>query len=86
MSGSSIELRLLVGNSLDQMDRRLSDLDGVTLHLKERAHSLGILLDPLMSLEAQAASVMQSALLQLQLVTQLHPVWTRITLLLLSMF
>ena len=37
-------------------------LDGVALPLKEQVHSLGVLLKPSLSLEAQVASVAWSAL------------------------
>ena len=48
-------------------------LDGVALPLKEHVHSLGVLLEPSMSLEAQVASVAQSAFYQLWLVAPLCP-------------
>ncbi|KAF7252767.1 putative RNA-directed DNA polymerase from transposon BS [Varanus komodoensis] len=48
-------------------------LNGVALPLKDRVHSLGVLLNPELSLEAQVTEVVRSAFLQLQLVHQLHP-------------
>ena len=48
-------------------------LDGVALPLKEQVHSLGVLLDPSLSLEAQVTSVAQNNHYQLWLVHQLHP-------------
>lgn len=57
----------------DRVDRRLFDLDGVALPLKERVCSLGILLDPLPLLEAWVAFVVQSAIHQLWQVAQMHP-------------
>ena len=48
---------LLVGGSSDQIVGVQPVLDGVALHLKEQAHSLGALLELSLSLEAQVASV-----------------------------
>ncbi|KAF7238180.1 Complement C1q-like protein 3 [Varanus komodoensis] len=48
-------------------------LDGVALPLKDRVHSLGVLLDPELSLEFQVAVVARSAFLQLRLIHQLRP-------------
>ncbi|XP_061451815.1 uncharacterized protein LOC133369973 [Rhineura floridana] len=63
---------LLVNGSPDQLDVR-PVLDEVTLPLKEQVRSLGVLLDPSLSLEAQVASVARSAFYQLRLVAQLRP-------------
>ncbi|KAF7239784.1 Solute carrier family 2, facilitated glucose transporter member 11 [Varanus komodoensis] len=63
---------LLVGGS----SSRVGDLDlvlnGVALPLKDRVHSLGVLLDLELSLEAQVTAVVRSAFLQLWLIHQLH--------------
>ncbi|KAF7238001.1 RNA-directed DNA polymerase from mobile element jockey, partial [Varanus komodoensis] len=48
-------------------------LNGVALPLKDRVHSLGVLLDPELSLEVQVTVVARSAFLQLQLIHQLRP-------------
>ena len=48
-------------------------LDGVALPLKEQVRSLGVLLEPSLSLEAKVASVARSAFYQLRLVAQLRP-------------
>ena len=48
-------------------------LDRVALPLKEQVRSLGVLLEPSLSLEAQVASVAWNAFYQLRLVVQLHP-------------
>ncbi|XP_061470050.1 uncharacterized protein LOC133379228 [Rhineura floridana] len=64
---------LLVGGPSAQMVDVRPVLDGVTLPLKEQVRSLGVLLDPLLSLEAQVASVAQNAFYQLRLVAQLRP-------------
>ncbi|XP_061465627.1 uncharacterized protein LOC133376825 [Rhineura floridana] len=64
---------LLVGGSPDQMVDVRPVLDGVALPLNAQIRSLGVLLDPSLSLEAQIASVAQGAFYQLRLVAQLHP-------------
>ncbi|KAF7253300.1 Metabotropic glutamate receptor 5 [Varanus komodoensis] len=48
-------------------------LNGVALPLKDRVRSLGVLLDPELSLEAQVTVVARSAFLQLRLIHQLRP-------------
>ena len=70
---------LLVGGSSDRMAGVQPVLDRVALHLKEQVRSLGVLLEPSLSLEAQVASVAQSAFYDLWLVAQLRPIWTGIT-------
>ncbi|KAF7254588.1 Voltage-dependent L-type calcium channel subunit alpha-1S, partial [Varanus komodoensis] len=64
---------LLVGGS----DLRMGDLglvlNGIALPLRDSVHSLGVLLDPELSLEAQVMVVARSAFLQLWLIHQLHP-------------
>ena len=64
---------LLVGGSSDQMVGVQTVLDGVAIPLKEQVHSLVVLLEPSLSLEAQVASVAWSAFYQLRLVAQLRP-------------
>ncbi|KAF7238948.1 N-terminal EF-hand calcium-binding protein 3 [Varanus komodoensis] len=48
-------------------------LNGATLPLRDKVRSLGVLLDPELSLEAQVTAVARSAFLQLRLIHQLHP-------------
>ncbi|KAF7248125.1 hypothetical protein EYD10_05844 [Varanus komodoensis] len=48
-------------------------LNGVALPLKDRVCSLGVLLDPELSLEAQVTAVARSTFLQLRLIYQLRP-------------
>ncbi|KAF7236005.1 Catenin delta-1, partial [Varanus komodoensis] len=48
-------------------------LNGVALPLRGKVCSLGVLLDPELSLEAQVTAVERSAFLQLRLINQLHP-------------
>ncbi|KAF7238201.1 putative RNA-directed DNA polymerase from transposon BS [Varanus komodoensis] len=48
-------------------------LNGATLPLRDKVHSLGVLLDPELSLEAQVTAVARSAFLQLRLINQLRP-------------
>ncbi|KAF7247172.1 Protein HEATR9 [Varanus komodoensis] len=64
---------LLVGG----LDLGMGDLglvlNGVALPLRDRVHSLGVLLDPELSLEAQVMAVARSAFLQLRLIHQLRP-------------
>ncbi|KAF7236082.1 hypothetical protein EYD10_17124 [Varanus komodoensis] len=47
--------------------------NGVALPLRDMVCSLGVLLDPELSLEAQVTAVAKSAFLQLRLIHQLHP-------------
>ncbi|KAF7250183.1 putative RNA-directed DNA polymerase from transposon BS [Varanus komodoensis] len=48
-------------------------LNGVSLPLRDKVSSLGVLLDPELSLEAQVTAVARSAFLQLRLIHQLRP-------------
>ncbi|KAF7242143.1 putative RNA-directed DNA polymerase from transposon BS [Varanus komodoensis] len=48
-------------------------LNGFALPLRDKVRSLGVLLDPELSLEAQVTAVARSAFLQLQLIHQLRP-------------
>ncbi|KAF7253829.1 Lymphoid-restricted membrane protein [Varanus komodoensis] len=48
-------------------------LNGVALPLRDKVHSLGVLLDPELSLEAQVTAVARSAFFQLRLIHQLRP-------------
>ena len=64
---------LLVGAPPDRLKGHLPTLDGITLPLKDRVRSLGVLLDPSLTLEAQVDSVSRGAFLQLQRIYQLCP-------------
>ncbi|KAF7247022.1 putative RNA-directed DNA polymerase from transposon BS [Varanus komodoensis] len=64
---------LLVGGSSSWVGDLDLVLNGVALPLKDRVHSLGVLLDPELSLEAQVTAVARSAFLQLRLIHQLRP-------------
>ncbi|KAF7251593.1 Apoptosis-resistant E3 ubiquitin protein ligase 1 [Varanus komodoensis] len=64
---------LLVGGSGFGMGDLGLVLNGVALPLKDRVCSLGVLLDPEPSLEAQVMAVARSAFLQLWLIHQLCP-------------
>ena len=52
---------LLVGASLDRLEGHFPALNGVTLLLKNRVHSLGVLPDPSLTLEAQVDLVARGA-------------------------
>ena len=54
---------LLVGAPPDRLKGHFPALDGVTLPLKDRVHSLGVLLDPGLTLETQVDSVSRGAFL-----------------------
>ncbi|KAF7251092.1 putative RNA-directed DNA polymerase from transposon BS [Varanus komodoensis] len=64
---------LLVGGSGFRVGNLDLVLNGVALPLKDRVRSLRVLLDPVLSLEAQVTVVARSAFLQLRLIHQLHP-------------
>ncbi|KAF7245648.1 Transcription factor SOX-6 [Varanus komodoensis] len=64
---------LLVGDSSFWVSDLGPALDGVALPLKDRVHSLGVLLDLELSLEAQVMAVARRAFLQLQLIHQPCP-------------
>ena len=64
---------LLVGALPDRLKGHFPALDRITLPLKDRVRSLGVLLDPGLTLEAQVDSVSRGAFLQLQRIYQLHP-------------
>ncbi|KAF7234592.1 Vomeronasal type-2 receptor 26 [Varanus komodoensis] len=64
---------LLVGESGSGMGDLDLALNGVALPLKDRVRSLGALLNPELSLEAQVTAVARSPFLQLQLIHQLRP-------------
>ena len=66
---------LLVDASLDRLEGHFSALNGVALPLRDRVHSLGVLLNPGLTLEAQGDSVAKGAFLQLQKLYQLQPTW-----------
>ena len=63
---------LLVGAPPDRLKGHFPALDKVALPLKDRVCSLGVLLDPGLTLEAQVDLVSRGALLQLQRIYQLH--------------
>ena len=64
---------LLVGAPPNRLKGNFPALDGVTLPLKDRVHSLGVLLDPGLILEAQVDSVSRGAFLHLRRIYQLCP-------------
>ncbi|KAF7246221.1 Tyrosine-protein kinase Yes [Varanus komodoensis] len=66
------EVLLVGGLGLGMGDLGLV-LNGVALPLRDRVCSLGVLLDPELSLEAQVMAVARSAFLQLRLIHQLRP-------------
>ncbi|KAF7245267.1 Lysophospholipid acyltransferase 1 [Varanus komodoensis] len=66
------EVLLVSGSGLGMGDLGLV-LNGVALPLKDRVRSLGVLLNPELSLEVQVMAVVRSAFLQLRLIHHLHP-------------
>ncbi|KAF7235278.1 Zinc finger protein RFP [Varanus komodoensis] len=64
---------LLVGGSNSWVGDLDLVLNGVALPLKDRVRSLGVLLDPEQTLEAQVLAVVRSAFHQLRLIHQLRP-------------
>ncbi|KAF7253513.1 Vacuolar protein 8 [Varanus komodoensis] len=64
---------LMVGDSSFWVSDLVPALAGVAVPLKDRVHSLGVLLDPELSLEAQVMTVARSAFLQLRLIHLLRP-------------
>ncbi|KAF7254400.1 hypothetical protein EYD10_00419 [Varanus komodoensis] len=66
------EVLLVGGSGFGEGDLNLV-LNGVALPLRDKVRSLGVLLDPELSLEAQVTSVVRSAFFQLWLIHQLHP-------------
>ncbi|KAF7250405.1 Vacuolar protein sorting-associated protein 13A [Varanus komodoensis] len=64
---------LLVGGSSFGEGELNQVLNGVALPLRDKVHSLGVLLDPELSLEAQVTAVARSAFFQLRLIHQLRP-------------
>ncbi|KAF7239029.1 hypothetical protein EYD10_14250 [Varanus komodoensis] len=64
---------LLVGGSGFREGELNLVLNGVALPLRDKVRSLGVLLDPELSLEAQVTEVARSAFLQLRLIHQLRP-------------
>ncbi|KAF7252401.1 hypothetical protein EYD10_01895 [Varanus komodoensis] len=64
---------LLVGRSSFGEGELNLVLNGVALPLRDKVRSLGVLLDPELSLEAQVTAVARSAFFQLQLIHQLRP-------------
>ena len=64
---------LLVGASPDRLEGHFPALNGVTLPLRDRVRSLGVLLDPSLTLEAQVDSVARGTFLHLRKLYQLWP-------------
>ena len=64
---------LLVGAFLNKLEGHFSVLNGAVLLLKDRVHSLGVLLDPSLTLEAHVDSVARGTFLQLWKLYQLRP-------------
>ena len=57
----------------DQLERNLPVLTGVKIPLKDRVHSLGVLLDLALPMEAQISAMARNAFYQLWLIARLHP-------------
>ncbi|KAF7248769.1 Transcription elongation factor A protein 2 [Varanus komodoensis] len=66
------EVPLVGGSGFGEGELNLV-LNGVALPLRDKVRSLGVLLDPELSLEAQVTAVARSAFLQLRLIHQLRP-------------
>ncbi|KAF7240874.1 putative RNA-directed DNA polymerase from transposon BS [Varanus komodoensis] len=66
------EVLLVGGSSFGEGELNLV-LNGVALPLRDKVRSLGVLLDPELSLEAQVTAVARSAFFQLRLIHQLRP-------------
>ncbi|KAF7246709.1 Proton myo-inositol cotransporter [Varanus komodoensis] len=66
------EVLLVGGSGFGEGDLDLV-LNGVALPLKDKVRSLGVLLDPELSLEAQVTAVARSTFFQLRLIHQLRP-------------
>ncbi|KAF7241018.1 RNA-directed DNA polymerase from mobile element jockey [Varanus komodoensis] len=66
------EVLLVGGSGFGEGELNLV-LNGVALPLRDKVRSLGVLLDPELSLEAQVTAVARSAFLQLWLIHQLRP-------------
>ena len=64
---------LLVGASPDRLEGHFPAMNGVALPLRHRVHSLGVLLDPSLTLEVQMDSVARGAFLHLRKLYQLRP-------------
>ncbi|KAF7249630.1 putative RNA-directed DNA polymerase from transposon BS [Varanus komodoensis] len=66
------EVLLVGGSGFGEGELNLV-LNGVALPLRDRVRSLGVLLDPELSLEAQVTAVARNAFFQLRLIHQLRP-------------
>ncbi|KAF7245607.1 Harmonin [Varanus komodoensis] len=66
------EVLLVGGSGFGEGELNLV-LNGVALPLRDKVRSLGVLLNPELSLEAQVTAVARSAFLQLRLIHQLRP-------------
>ena len=62
-----------VGALPDRLEGHFPALNGVALPLRDRVRSLGVLLDPSLTLEAQVDSVARGTFLQLRKLYQLRP-------------
>ncbi|KAF7252606.1 putative RNA-directed DNA polymerase from transposon BS [Varanus komodoensis] len=72
LNPDKMDVLLVGGSGLGMGDLGLV-LNGVALPLRDRVCSLGVLLDPELSLEAQVTAVARSTFLQLRLIHQLRP-------------
>ncbi|KAF7251237.1 WD repeat-containing protein on Y chromosome [Varanus komodoensis] len=72
LSPDKTEVLLVGGSDFGEGELNLV-LNGVALPLRDKVRSLGVLLDPELSLEAQVTAVARSAFLQLRLIHQLRP-------------
>ncbi|KAF7247943.1 Phosphatidylinositol N-acetylglucosaminyltransferase subunit A [Varanus komodoensis] len=72
LNPDKMEVLLVGGSSFGEGELNLV-LNGVALPLRDKVRSLGVLLDPELSLEAQVTAVARSAFLQLRLIHQLRP-------------
>ncbi|KAF7252094.1 RutC family protein in vnfA 5'region [Varanus komodoensis] len=72
LNSDKMEVLLVGGSGFREGELNLV-LNGVALPLRDEVHSLGVLLDPELSLEAQMTAVARSAFFQLRLIHQLRP-------------
>ncbi|KAF7243255.1 putative RNA-directed DNA polymerase from transposon BS [Varanus komodoensis] len=72
LNPDKMEVLLVGGSGFGEGELNLV-LNGVALPIRDKVRSLGVLLDPELSLEAQVIAVARSAFLQLRLIHQLRP-------------
>ncbi|KAF7252275.1 Succinate dehydrogenase assembly factor 3, mitochondrial [Varanus komodoensis] len=72
LSPDKTEVLLVGGSGFGEGELNLV-LNGVALPLRDKVRSLGVLLDPELSLKAQVTAVARSAFFQLRLIHQLRP-------------